>query len=77
MKCMVLVRILIFHCMTLNVNVYVQYLKSKDNKFTDMLLRDQILQFKRETRLDEIAIEKDKTMVPESMWPMEKVWNNN
>ena len=46
-KCMVLVCLLIFKCMTENVKLFLQYIKSKDNKFSDLLSRDRIDSFKQ------------------------------
>ena len=74
MKCMVLVRKLIFKCMTENVDIFAQYIKSKANKFADMLSRDQLTDFKAEAAKDNLEIKLEPTDVPISMWPMEKIW---
>ena len=74
MKCMVLVRKLIFKAITENVDIFAQYIKSKDNKYADMLSRDKIVTFKREAEKNNITLDKHSTPVPELLWPMSKLW---
>ena len=74
MKCMKLVRMVIFKCLTLNVSIFAQYIKSKDNKFADLLSRDQIHQFKIEAKRKNWNIDSHKTPVPNKLWPMSKIW---
>ena len=71
---MVLIRMLAFQCMTDNVEVFAQYIKSKDNKYADMLSRGQIEMFKEEAKKNQIEIDDYNTDIPHQMWPMSKLW---
>ena len=75
-RCMVLVRLLVLHCLTVNVRVFAEYVKSKDNELTDALSRGQINLFKKKAIKAGITIEDEPTPIPKMMWPMEKLWDN-
>ena len=71
---MVLIRKLIFKCMTENVTIFIQYLSSVDNKYSDALSRDQISYFKQLAQEDELTIAAEPTPVPDQLWPVSKIW---
>ena len=69
-NCMTLIHALVLKCMTVNVRVFIKYVKSVDNEFADALSRGQIEYFKS------IRINHDRypTSVPEQIWPISKIW---
>ena len=71
---MKLVRILLFKCMTENVVLYAQYIKSKDNTMADMLSRDQVREFKWEAQKLHLQIDAFLTPIPTNLWPMSNLW---
>ena len=71
---MVLIRKLIFKCMTENVMVFVQYLESEKNKFADAISRDKISYFKQLAAEDGIEVDQQPTDIPTEIWPISKVW---
>ena len=72
-KCMIFVRRIIFKAMMENVEIFIQYIKSRDNKFADFLSRGMITKFKNTAKEDELEIDENKTRLPEAVWPMSKL----
>ena len=69
--CMILIRILVLHCLTLNVRVYAKHLSSRANRDADLLSRIKIGRFKL---LNPGKYDETPTPVPVAIWPMQKVW---
>ena len=70
-QCMVLIRILVLHSLTLNVRVYAKHLSSKANRDADLLSRMKIVRFKH---LNPGKYEEYPTPVPHQIWPIQKIW---
>ena len=73
-QCMVLVRILVLHCLNVNVRVFVNYVRSKDNELADALSHGQLALFKQKAKKAEIELEHTPTPIPSLLLPMEKIW---
>ena len=70
-QCMVLIRILVLHCLILDVRVFVKHLSSRANRDADLLSRMKIGRFKK---INPGKFEGSPTPVPEVLWPMQKLW---
>ena len=68
-RCMVLIRILVFHCLKVNVRVFAKYVDTKSNERADWLSRGKVDLFKAKYQHDE-----QPANMPEEIWPIEKVW---
>ena len=73
-QCMKLIRILVLHCLKVNIKVKVKYIKSKDNALADALSRGKFNVFLREAEQAGITVNKYPTPIPQIVWPMEKIW---
>ena len=71
-NCMTLIRLYTLKCLTANVKVFVQYVRSRDNYFADLLSRNGQRQFKE--FVDKGIFNKSPTPVPEVLWPPQKIW---
>ena len=69
-NCLALIRILVLHCMKINVRLFAKYLTSKQNKNADLLSRMRIQQFKQQSD----SWDEAQTGVPDKMWPIQKIW---
>ena len=70
---MALLRILILKGMTENIRIFARHLPRKLNKFSDYLSRGMLLRFKKEGKG---SFEEYPTEIPESLWPIDKLWIN-
>ena len=71
-NCLALIRILVLHCLKINVRLYARYITSKANKNSDLLSRLKIEQFKRQSPF----WDENPTEIPKQIWPIEKIWIN-
>ena len=72
--CMKLVRIMVLHCLTLNVNLSAEYIKSKDNDLADPISRGELNLFFKRIRDREMKMSALPTPVPAILLPMDKFW---
>ena len=70
--CMTLIRLMVLHCMKLNVRVYAKHVGTKLNGIADSLSRFQNARFRRLTR--KRNMDPFPTAVPKAIWPISKVW---
>ena len=75
-NCMILIRILVLHCLTLNMVIKVTYVKSAKNDLADSLSRGKLLLFKQLAKERELEFNKEATPVPKILLPMQNVWMN-
>ena len=73
-NCMILVHIFVLYCLTMNVNVTAEYVKSQDNKFADPLSRGDVDLFFSRVARKENEMSSTPTPVPEILLPMENLW---
>ena len=73
-KCMILIRIIVMESMNYNTRVFAKFVRSKDNGKSDALSRLQLGRFRKLSTQDNMNTEP--SQIPESMWPMRKVWWN-
>ena len=69
---MVLIRILTLECLIYNVRVFAKYVSTKENVLADALSRGQIDRFRNNSV--ELNMEEFATAIPNSIWPMAKLW---
>ena len=72
-KCLILIRMIVLHSMIHNVRVFAKHVASKDNLISDLLSRNKYQQFLEVT---EGRFESQPTPIPNSLWPMNKLWLN-
>ena len=70
-KCMKLLRMLALDNLQHNRRVFVKYVASADNDLVDSLSR---MQFKRFWRLAPKTMNRQPDKIPDSIWPVEKLW---
>ena len=70
-NCMVLIRIIVFHCMINNVRLCAKHVRTKENAISDSLSR---LNFKKFNQLTKGNFEDYPTRIPKELWLMEKLW---
>ena len=73
-NCMVLIRMVVFHMMLYNVKVQVQYVRSKDNTYADLLSRLKYDTFRQQSRKNQRYFKGKPEKLPEILWPMDKLW---
>ena len=73
-NCMVLIRFITLECLVHNVRVYAKYVKSSENSLADALSRRKVQLFTQLVRETGLDIEKSSTPIPDSIWPIEKIW---
>ena len=73
-NCMVLIRMLVLHCMVHNVKIRVDYVPSKSNVAADHLSRGSYKQFMIYAKQERLQFNRYPTNIPDSLWPMEKVY---
>ena len=73
--CMKMIRILVLHCLKINVMVKVNYIRSKENKLADALSRGKVDEFFQEAAKVGRVMEPSPTPVPSIMTPMHIFWN--
>ena len=73
-NCMVLIRILVLHCMKLNLRVFAKHVSSKDNFLADALSRFQMDKFYEDIRKDGRTLNGLPDVIPNEIWPIEKIW---
>ena len=73
-NCMVLLRIIVLQCMIFNVKIYAKFVDTYSNEITDSLSRGQKTRFVRLTK--DMHMKQFGEKIPESLWPMEKLWIN-
>ena len=71
---MVLIRKLTLQGLIHNVRIFAQYMKSKDNYFSDALSRLDFPHFWRLSHQHDMCFEQQPTSIPEDLWPMDKLW---
>ena len=70
-NCMVLIRMIVLEGLVCNTRIFARYVSSKDNGKADALSR---FQWKRFHNLVGQTMNVQSTPIPESLWPMEKLW---
>ena len=73
-NCMVLIRILVLHCMKLNLRVFSKHVASKDNHLADALSRFQMTRFRKDINKEGRCINTLPDAIPDLVWPVEKIW---
>ena len=73
-NCMILIRILVLHCLTVNMVIKATYVKSAKNDLADSLSRGKLLLFQQLARERELEFNKEATPVPKILLPMQNVW---
>ena len=73
-NCMVLIRILVLKGLTENVRIFSKHLTSSQNIFADLLSRDRVDECIRLRRKQKVIMERQATPVPDTIWPVEKIW---
>ena len=68
-QCMKLIRILVLHCLMLNVRVFAHYVNTKLNIRADLLSRNKLDVFKCQFSHDVV-----KTQLHPSIWPIDNIW---
>ena len=77
-NCMILIRLLVLKVLYHNVTLSVQYVKSADNLYPDLLSRMRYDRFRKISRLNGKTFDAKPNVIPEELWPMEKVcWQYN
>ena len=71
-RCMVLVRILVMHCLKLNVRLRARYIETKHNKIANSLSRFQKFYFNKLAL--KAGLYETPTPVPKILWPVNKIW---
>ena len=75
MKCMVLIRIIVFYSLIHNVRVFAKYVESKKNREADLLSRMKIHTFIRESRKKRKIMDRNPTPIPYILSPIGRLWN--
>ena len=75
-NCMVLIRILTLKSLVTNLRVFARYISSKDNKYSDALLRDRMDLFWNHAKNDNKHFDSLPQDLPDEIWPVEKIWKN-
>ena len=70
-NCAHLIRLLVLRCLTYNMRIFCKHIPGKDNKFSDLLSRQNIRRFKRLAPDMEVEPES----LPKQLCPVMKVWN--
>ena len=72
-NCMVLIRLITLESLIQNVRVYAKHIRSKDNGPSDALSRGQL------NRFHALCPNMDRTPtdIPNSIWPIEKLWHQS
>ena len=74
---MVLIRMIVLKRLMENVRIFAKHVKGVKNGMADSLSRDNIPQFMELCAKANKTVEVEPTVVPECMWPMEKLWKIN
>ena len=74
---MVLIRFIVLKGLMENVMIFARHVKGTKNDLADGLSRDKILLFNRLCKEKGKVMEQDPTHIPESLWPMEKIWKTS
>ena len=72
-RCLNLIRIIVLESMLQNVRVFATHVRSRANKYADLLSRMRLPTF---LKLGRGRFESQATPIPEQLKPLEKVWNN-
>ena len=70
-NCMVLMRLITLQEMKYNLRIRAKHIKSEKNSLADALSRGQMDRFWREAPE---SMNKERTLVPEEIWPPSKIW---
>ena len=73
-NCMILIRILVLHCVTLNINLTAKYVKSAKNDLVDTLSRGKIKLFKKLADERKLSFMESSIPVPKALLPMRNLW---
>ena len=73
-QCLKLIRLLVLQSMFYNVRVFANYVPSKENLHADLLSR---LKLKRFAQVTKGQYEREPTPVPDCLWPMHRLWEND
>ena len=76
-NCMVLIRIITLMSLKHNVHISVKHVEGKLNIFADQLSRLEYKKFRKEARKRNIKFNNNPHTIPDSIWPMDKIWINN
>ena len=74
-KCTKLLRMIVLKGMMYNVKISAKYVTLKDNDFADSLSRLQLNRFFKLVKTKQVRINELPCLIPEEIWPLEKVWN--
>ena len=69
-NCLILIRHLVLLSLKLNIRVFATYIRSKDNKSSDLLSRLKLNHFKKQKAMWDPQL----TQIPAQLWPLEKIW---
>ena len=73
-NCMMMIRILVLHCLTLNIHLKAIYIESENNDMADPLSRGQMALFHKNLRKKGWEVDDTPTPVPEMLLPISKFW---
>ena len=73
-NCMVLLRLITLHCMIHNVEIFVEYINTKFNKYADFLSRMQYQEFRKLARKENRYFKGRPIDIPDILTPIEKIW---
>ena len=76
-NCMVLIRMLVFKGLIDNVRIFARHVEGVKNVFADSLSRNKIAQFHLLCSKAEKSMHDQPVELPDSIWPMEKLWIKN
>ena len=69
--CLMLIRLIVLECIKQNCTIQAQHVDMKSNRLADLLSRNKVKTFKAETK----RRFKDYSLpIPETLWPMSKIW---
>ena len=71
---MVLIRILVLESMKNNVRIYADHVSSEDNFLADALSRFQFNRLEKDLKRIGKRINRHGEDMPESIWPVRKIW---
>ena len=76
-NCMVLIRIIVLKGLFDNVRIFARHVEGKKNVYADSLSRNKLSHFHELCAEHDRIMEPEPVIVPELIWPMEKIWKKN
>ena len=74
MQCMKLIRLITLKCLKHNVRIRCEHVKSSTNVYADVLSRLQFGRFKDKMIEENRKFEVQPTIIPDILWPLQKLW---